>query len=120
MFVSLAKLAGKAFVVGYLLPTLMASISILYLFNDVDRLRTAYDAVLGVKSFGDVTVAVLMVWAAATLLMVGNIWQYRILEGYIGPFAKRAWKEAHQTEQRNKRQALNDSHVVLTDPTAGD
>jgi hypothetical protein len=93
MFGSLTKLADKAFVVGFLLPTLMAILAFLYLFNDVEPFSEAYKTALSIKEFSELSVAAIVVWALASLLMMWNEWLYRFLEGYVGPFNNEGMRE---------------------------
>ena len=121
MFGSLTKLADKAFVVGFLLPTLMATLAFLYLFNDVDPFREAYKTALSIKEFSELSVAAIVVWALASLLMMWSEWLYRFLEGYVGPFNNDGMRErardrmaAAQADLKNKETLVADKRKTKT------
>jgi hypothetical protein len=118
MFGSLTKLADKAFVIGFVLPTLIASMTLLYLFNDIEPFKSAYKAALGIKQFNELTIAVLIMWSLACLLMIWNEWQYRFLEGYVGPFNNEFWRERTKRVMEDQRVALSEQAPILNDPKA--
>ena len=120
MFASLPKLADKAFVIGFLLPTLIASMTFLYLFDDVEPFKSTYSHALAIKEFSDLAIAAIAIWAAATLLMILNEWQYRFLEGYLGPFNRESWRVKMQMQMLKKREELSRDAGILRDPNASD
>jgi hypothetical protein len=120
MFASLPNLADKAFVIGFVLPTLIATLTLLFLFNDVAPFKAAYVASHSIKTFSELGALTLAMWAAATLLLFWNEWQYRFLEGYVGPFKRKAWREKVQNEILAKRTQLDTEKNILTDPGVAD
>jgi hypothetical protein len=87
MLASLPKLADRNFIIGFLVPTLLISFAFFGLFSDVDDVHAAFSLLAGEKKWEDLTVFVFAVWLAAVLLMLVNHLFYRIVEGYVGPFA---------------------------------
>jgi hypothetical protein len=96
VFASLPKLADKNFVIGFLLPVLIAGFAGVLLFRDTQPIQAIYSIVLEEKTLSDLTVAVLGVWSAAVVLVLFNYQIYRLLEGYSGPLNQSAWIESHQ------------------------
>ena len=92
MFAGLPKLADRNFVVGFLLPTLVAAVATLFLFRGTPLTDPIYDDLFRQKSFTDLTLVALGVWTIATLLVLVNNGVYRLLEGYVGPFDSKAWR----------------------------
>jgi hypothetical protein len=117
---SLTKLADKAFVIGFLLPTLIATIAFLYLFNDVEPFHSAYNAALSIKGFTELTIAAVVMWTLASLLLIWNEWLYQFLEGYVGPFKNKSWQLKAKTVMRIKLKELKDEAHILKDPKASD
>jgi hypothetical protein len=115
MFGSLTKLADKAFVVGFLLPTLMAALAFLYLFNDVEPFSGAYKAALSIKEFSELSVAAIIVWALASLLMMWNEWLYRFLEGYVGPFNNEGMRERARDRMTAAQADLKIRETLIAD-----
>jgi hypothetical protein len=118
LFASLPKLADKAFVIGFLLPTLVAAMTLLYLLNDVEPFKSTYNHALAIKDFSELTIAAITIWAAATLLMIGNEWQYRVLEGYVGPFKRESWRNKFKMQMQAEREKLSHDENILKDPNA--
>ena len=116
MFSSLPKLADKNFVVGFLLPTLLATFAVLFLCKDIGSCSSVYPAVLNEKSFGKLTVLVLAVWLGATILMICNHVLYRVLEGYVGPFNRPRWRRQKQQTLLESRKQLARQSRTMTDP----
>jgi hypothetical protein len=102
----LSKLADKNFVIGFLLPVLIVSVAAAGLFRDTATIGFIYAAILKENSFTGLTVVVLAIWSAATLLMVWNHAIYQALEGYIGPFKRESWREQRRTQFMRERDEL--------------
>jgi hypothetical protein len=102
----LSKLADKNFVIGFLLPILIVSVASAGLFHDTESIGFIYTAILKEKSFTSLTVVVLAIWSAATLLMVWNHAIYQVLEGYIGPFKRESWREKMRKQFMRDRDLL--------------
>jgi hypothetical protein len=101
MFSSLPKMADKNFVLGFLLPSLLGTLAMLYLLSDFEPFKSAYHAALAEKKFGS-----LAVWVEAALLVLGNELLYRCVEGYIGPFNRPKWRAKEQDKFSDERARL--------------
>lgn len=86
MFSGLTKLADKAFILGFFLPALLGVLTFLRLHADIIPSGMRISLTSSDKTFGNLTVLLLGVWTLAVLLMVGNHWMYRVLEGYAWPW----------------------------------
>jgi hypothetical protein len=93
MLTSITKIVDKSFVVGFVVPVLLAAVGIL--------------AIVQTKNFANLTIIALLLWAAAILLLILNHHLYRVLEGYSGPFSWiNKWKEqawAQYESEKEKR-----------------
>ncbi len=96
MFASLPKLADKNFVIGFLLPVLIAGFAGVLLFRDSQPVQSIYSTIFEEKTLSDLTVAILAVWSAAVGLVLFNHRIFRLLEGYSGPLNQPAWIESNQ------------------------
>jgi hypothetical protein len=94
MFASLPKLADKNFVIGFLLPVLIAGSAGVLLFRDTAAVRAIQSALNSEQTLSDLTLVVVTVWSAAVLLLLFNFHIYRLLEGYEGPLHqwRAGWK----------------------------
>lgn len=86
MISSLSNLADRNFVLGYLLPVIMAALAAAAIFRDIPFVAGLWMAFASVDSFEKLTVALLCLWTTAVLLMAFNHQLYRFMEGYWGPF----------------------------------
>jgi hypothetical protein len=88
MLATLPKLADKAFILGFFLPTFLLVLAVAGLFHD----QPWGAKVLAVASQKDgwdtLAYFVLAVWGVAVLLMMANHMQLQILEGYRWPVSK--------------------------------
>jgi hypothetical protein len=107
MFGTLNKLADKSFVIGFYLPALVFAVCLaLTAPMDSPIASLAREVFISAK-FTDITLAALGIWLFAVLLMAGNYWMYRALEGYWGPlklefFRRRAVRDRNiQAEKIN-------------------
>jgi hypothetical protein len=104
MFASLPKIADKAFVIAFLVPTLAFGLALAFGFPELSLLDPIRKAVGSQKSIADVTVAVVAVWFCALALFLANRPIYRAMEGYFGPLAnedmrtrqRRLWRAAER------------------------
>src|SRR5438874_895902 len=103
----LSKLADKNFVIGFLLPVLMFTVAAAGLFRDTKTIGSIYDSILKENSFTSLTIVVLAIWSAATLLMVWNHPIYRLLEGYIRPFNRESWRAQMRKQFMRERYEIN-------------
>jgi hypothetical protein len=116
MFSSLPKLADKNFIIGFLLPALLAILTALFLFNDMAPNGSLFDAALKEATVSATLLAV-SVWGIATILLLSNYWLYRILEGYVGPFNRQKWRKVKQQEIVRKQQAMSSRYEPKADST---
>jgi len=100
MLSSVSKLVDKAFVVGFLLPALLAVFTAL----NVLHCPSWFSELCTVKPddpFGNLTYVALVVWTVAVLLLSLNFYAYRLLEGYLPPVSWLAsLKRWHQLRAR--------------------
>lgn len=88
MFTSLSKLADKSFVLGFFLPALIGTVTIIVLNQDLEPDSTFFKDWTKQQNFANLTIVLLVVWTLSVLLMAGSRWMYRVLEGYAWPFAQ--------------------------------
>ncbi len=112
MLSSVAKLADKAFVLGYLLPALLA----VYLAINLFGCAPWFVALCKTKAenpFENLTYVALAVWFLGVLLLTVNYWAYRLLEGYLPPVSwlapLRKWHERRFRSLKAKIQLLDDA-----------
>jgi hypothetical protein len=99
MLTGLPKLADRNFVIGFLIPTLLAALALLGLLSNIPVVEQTYTAIWHDKKWEDITSFALGVWVVSILIMLLNHSFYRIAEGYVGPFA---WIAA---DRGNKKRA---------------
>lgn len=105
MLSTLPKLADRAFIVGFVLPSLLFAIALLVLFSQPDQVAALLRPV---KEDGGTTILVLLaagVWLLAVLMQVLNYFLYRFLEGYLPPLSWRrraALRHAVRTARKRK------------------
>ncbi len=121
MFSSLSSIADRNFIVGYLLPVLIAGIACLWLLSDIPAVGAIWAAVFDTAKIEALTLLVLGVWSVALLLQLFSLEIYRVLEGYLPPFNRPA-RTRRYVERFNKAKA---NLIVLKaafdkDPTAED
>jgi hypothetical protein len=88
MFGSLSKLAEKSFILGFFLPALIGTIGFVALNGDVPPFSKLLSATLEDDKVAKLTLLLFGVWTIAVVLMTGNHWLYRMLEGYTWPLAQ--------------------------------
>jgi ABC-type Fe3+ transport system permease subunit len=94
MLTSVTKIVDKSFVVGFVVPVLLAAVGILATLRDLDSIKPFYGEIVQTSSFSNLTIIALLLWAVAILLLILNHHLYRVLEGYSGPFSwVNKWKE---------------------------
>ena len=106
MLASLPKLADRNFIIGFLVPTLLASFAFFGLFSDVGGVQ---NLIVGEKKWEDLTVFVLVVWVAALLLMLLNYLFYRMAEGYTAPLA---WIGTERAAAKRDRLSKRRSELI--------
>lgn len=85
MFGSLTQLASRPFMVGFVLPVLIACVIGYYLFSDVEFVATLKPFVMQSESWDKIAYLAVTVWAIALFLSMTSNAQYRLLEGYSWP-----------------------------------
>ncbi|RKP46003.1 hypothetical protein [Trinickia fusca] len=114
MFSGLSKLADKSFVLGFFLPALVGTVVFLWLNRDIEPFKTLLTEAAEDKTFSNLTVMLLSVWTLAVLLMAGNHWMYRVLEGYVWPL-KQSWLRQRQLARRKQqRQAARVASAAIS------
>jgi hypothetical protein len=87
MLGSVSKLADKTFIIGFFVPVLLAFFAAAYIFQSIPVIGRISVALASDKGFTDLTYLAVTVWFLALLLLGFNYDCYRILEGYVAPFA---------------------------------
>jgi hypothetical protein len=109
MLSDLPKLADKAFVLGFYLPSLLFIFALLALFSDCGTFA-ALPATIKTEDLEKLVYLVLAVWVLAVMMLMFNHVQLQICEGYRWPVSKFvSWKRA---EVRRFR-AMNRPYNVL-------
>ncbi|MEA2877964.1 MAG: hypothetical protein QOF14_3160 [Hyphomicrobiales bacterium] len=106
MLSSLPKLADKAFILGFFLPTLLFVICLIALFSDQEWTKTVLQAAFEKDAWDKLAYFVLAVWSLSVLLMMTNHLQFRLLEGYLKPISGIGWfrkREAARFKEKNER-----------------
>ena len=86
MISSLSNLADRNFVIGFLLPVIIATLTAAGVFQTVWPLSLVWSALGSSEGFEKLTIAALAMWSSAVLLMTINHPFYQFMEGYWGPF----------------------------------
>jgi|GEM_PF-781575 len=112
MLGDLSKLADKAFIIGFYLPALLATLALSWVLRDVALFRLILDSALQPEKLEKLFIVVLLVWFAAVVLLVCNRFMTRTLEGYHCP----SWIASALRERALKRRgsALNQLKEVQT------
>jgi hypothetical protein len=98
MLTNFPKLADKNFVIGFLLPVLIAGVAGIFMFGNTGPAKAIRNGILEDATFTDLTLVAISTWAMSVLLLLFNYHIYRLLEGYEGPL--------HYLPGRMKRQRL--------------
>lgn len=106
------KLFDKNFVIGFLLPVILALVTFAWLFPDLALLRPLRSIGATESSLGGLTYLALAAYGLAILLVMTNTLQYRLLEGYLPPLSR--WNGGRRTQEA-RRKALADA--VAADET---
>jgi hypothetical protein len=100
MLTTLPKLADRAFILGYFLPTLLFALVALVLFSDVPTAQEWLKS-LTEKDLGKAAYLLLSVWVVSVVLQILSHPLYRLLEGYSLPARlAEARKEANRKRLR--------------------
>lgn len=85
MLATIPKLADKAFILGFFVPTLLFVLALSALFYDVSWGKAVLGAVKDENGWDKLAYLVLAVWVFSTLLMMINLIELQMLEGYLWP-----------------------------------
>lgn len=84
MLATLPKLADRAFIIGFFLPSLLFALVLLALFGNYLPPDAVGKLILE-KEFAGAVLFGVVVWVLGLVMLVLNLWLYRILEGYLPP-----------------------------------
>lgn len=87
MLSSLPTLADRNFIIGFFVPTLLATLAFILLFHDVAAVHEIYVKIGTGADWDELAVFVLTVWVAAIVMMALNHLIYRMAEGYLPPLS---------------------------------
>ncbi len=110
MLSSLPKLADKAFIIGFFIPTLLFVLAIAGLFHGHAWTKPILDIASASKDWDKLAYFALGVWVLSLLVMMFNHIEMQILEGYRWPVSK----IAHLKRKEQQRyDAMNDRFLRL-------
>lgn len=110
MISTLNALISRAFVVGYIMPSLALFLGIYLLYPTLPIFKRPGTILAGDADTGGVALAILAIWLCAMVLSIFNVAMYRVLEGYVWPInAISSWK----TKEINRWKALVDEYDKL-------
>ena len=116
MLSSLPKLADKAFILGFFLPTLLLSLAVAALFFDQSFAQAVFKAATQKDEWDQLALFVLAVWALSILAMMINQIAVQMLEGYRWPLSKLPFlkrRELKRFEALNQPfQTLNEQWIL--------
>lgn len=119
MFSSLPKLVDKNFVLGFLLPVLLAAFAALLLLHESAPSRVLYKALADKADFSAALALIAVaVWTVSVFLMLCNHTFYQCLEGYVGPFAVERWRKKLEDEFVTQRNQLDTDYAAITAPNS--
>jgi hypothetical protein len=107
MISTLPKLADRNFVVGFLLPALLAVTAAAWVFPEFSALAPLRTPSISDKQLSDLAYVVLTMWLAGVLLMAANHTMYRMLEGYLPPVS---WLAPLRVWHRRRFRKLRRQH----------
>jgi hypothetical protein len=113
MFSGFPKIIDRNFIISYLLPVILALLTLLYLLSDLAPFEAAFYASLDAKKADALTVLALSAALVAVLLMVFNTTLYRLLEGYWGPFSQETRREKYKAKLETMQHALTEQELAV-------
>ncbi len=119
MISSLSTLADRYFVVGFLLPVILATVAFLVLFQDIGPIGSVLDSATNADDFGKLTMLILGMWTAAVFLSIFNVALYQVLEGYTAPLNTAARSNAMAAVYRDRLAAVTALYEAAAKDTAG-
>jgi hypothetical protein len=96
MLSTLPKLADKAFIVGFFLPTILFFTALFYLFSDSQWTSEFLNAIKDSSNLEKVVYVSLIVWCLSIGIMIANNVLYKIVEGYYWPVSNMTWLKSRQ------------------------
>jgi hypothetical protein len=119
MLSTLPKLADKAFILGFFLPTFLFVLAVAALYHDQPWAQTILDAATKNVSWDNLAYFVVAVWGVSVLLMMINDLQLKILEGYRWPVSKMSFlrhrEEARFQQMKNSADELTKQWKIQDD-----
>src|SRR6185369_14460844 len=88
MLSTLPKLAEKAFILGFFLPTLLFVLALAGLYAESPWAKKLLDVASTKDGWDSLAYFAVAVWGLSVLLMMANHSQFQILEGYRWPISK--------------------------------
>ncbi len=116
MFSSFPKILDRNFVFGFLVPVLVALVSLLFVLRDMAPFSDLYRDTLDQAKADSLTLVVLVVAVATILLTVINIPLYRFLEGYIGPLRSEDERKRYRQELLDGRAKFDKNEKTIRMP----
>lgn len=119
MLSTLPKLADKAFILGFFLPTFLFVLAITWLFYDQPWAAAWLAAASKKDGWDSLAYFVVAVWGVSVLLMMINDLQLKILEGYHWPVSKisflRRREQARFQSKKNRADELTAQWAIQDD-----
>ncbi|HEX4861323.1 MAG TPA: hypothetical protein VFV07_08805 [Rhizomicrobium sp.] len=106
MLSSLANLADRNFIIGYLLPVVFAVLASLLLLRDLPAFAPVWDSIVDVDKFASLTLLTIGIWGAASLLFSMSVQVHRLFEGYAGPLKAERWRRIQLAQFEKARNEL--------------
>src|SRR6267143_1206681 len=103
MLSTLPKLADRAFILGFFLPSVLFMLALSVLFIDIPWVKRVLDIAGDTGSLEKLAVFIIAVWTLAVLMLLVNHVQYQLLEGIRWPISK---FEGSRLSQRLALEAL--------------
>jgi hypothetical protein len=113
MFSSFPKILDRNFVFGFLLPVLVALVSLLFVLRDMAPFSALYRDTLDQTKADSLTLVALVVAVSTVLLTLINIPLYRFLEGYIGPLKSEGEREWYRQQLLDSRKKIDDEEDTI-------
>lgn len=99
MLATLPKLADKAFILGFFLPTLLFVLVVAQLFYDQQWAKTLLAVASQKDGWDSLAYFGVAVWGCSVLLMMFNLMQFQFLEGYLWPISKLSFLRRREDER---------------------
>lgn len=116
MFSSFPKILDRNFVFGFLLPVLVALVSLLFVLRDMAPFSALYRDTLDQTKADSLTLLALVVAVSTVLLTLINIPLYRFLEGYIGPLKSEGERNWYRQQLVDRRKKIDEEEDTIRMP----